>query len=446
MPGLHYDEAKEAGVNALELLTGAPVTAFRGATFNLFGWQLPLMVQDYIGALNVYLAMPLLALTGIGVPNLRALPVLTGLLALILLERAISIYWWQVAGDVSITPHSPLPTPYSPTPISLAGLITLTLLAASPSFVFWSRQGIFVTNLTQPLCLWCIWQGLCWLRIGQRRALLSSSCAGGLALYAKLLAVWIIGPFALLAGGWWLWQHWRNRDSVPMLSWRLLALTVVMFVVPLLPLILFNIQTSGTISSIINNLDQSYYGVENSNIARNLPMRLAQLMQSIRGDHFWYLGGIYGNNLAPWLAVLAILGGLWGRRHVVLPPLLLLACAVGMSLFTVSDLFITHYALIQPMALAAVGIGFAATWKRLSSIGRSPVAARGHTPFGVARIAMPLVIVILWLALDVTASIRYHSALQRSGGLADHSDATYQLAYHLRYNGMGAPIALDWGM
>ena len=78
LPGLHYDEAKEAGLNAMELLTGAPVTAFRGAGIPWDGRTLPLMVQDYIGALNVYLALPLLALTGIGVPNLRLLPVLTG--------------------------------------------------------------------------------------------------------------------------------------------------------------------------------------------------------------------------------------------------------------------------------------------------------------------------------------------------------------------------------
>jgi hypothetical protein len=71
LPGLHYDEAAEAGVNAMQLLTGAPLTAFRDATVSLFGWTLPLMVQDYIGALNVYLALPFLAASGIGVPNLR---------------------------------------------------------------------------------------------------------------------------------------------------------------------------------------------------------------------------------------------------------------------------------------------------------------------------------------------------------------------------------------
>ena len=90
LPGLHYDESKEAGLNAVELLTGTPVTAFRNASVPLFGVQVPLMVQDYIGALNVYLALPLLWLTGIGVPNLRALAILTAMTALLLLERAVS--------------------------------------------------------------------------------------------------------------------------------------------------------------------------------------------------------------------------------------------------------------------------------------------------------------------------------------------------------------------
>ena len=134
LPGLHYDEAREAGQNAVELLTGGPVNAFRGASIHLLGWQLPLMVQDYIGALNVYLALPLLAFTGIGVPNLRALSVLTGLVALLLLERAVT-EWMAFAAR----PTHKVAAGES-LPLSLAGLITVALLAASPSFVFWSRR------------------------------------------------------------------------------------------------------------------------------------------------------------------------------------------------------------------------------------------------------------------------------------------------------------------
>ncbi|MBP8292051.1 MAG: hypothetical protein KAX65_04715 [Caldilineaceae bacterium] len=52
----------------------------------------------------------------------------------------------------------------------------------------------------------------------------------------------------------------------------------------------------------------------------------------------------------------------------------------------------------------------------------------------------------IWLVTDLGATLGYHRALAQSGGLADHSDASYHLAYHLQYDGMGAPIALDWGM
>lgn len=429
LPGLHYDEAKEAGVNAMELLTGAPVTAFRGATFSLFGLHLPLMVQDYIGSLNVYLALPFLAATGIGVPNLRFLPILLGLLALLALERAIS-EWVALDSRQS-----------GPPPISLAALGALTLLVAAPSFVFWSRQGIFVTNATQPFAFAALWLGLRWLRTGAGRWLLLAGLAGGLALYAKLLAVWLIGPFGLLAGGWWLWRQRRRAGSIdpneltpPPLSPALLAGAAAAFLLPLLPLLLFNLQTGGTLASVGGNLGQSYYGVDNRAIFANLPVRLGQIVSVLRGDHLWYLGAIHANSLAPGLAAGALLTGLLrpAGRRLLLPPLLLLLLAVGSSLFTVSDLFITHYALIHPLLAGIVGLALAWLYEQSRTV-------------RLGRL-LPGALLLLWLGGDLSASLAYHQALARSGGLADHSDAAYHLAYYLRYNGLGAPIALDWGL
>ena len=200
LPGLHYDEAKEAGVNAMELLTTAPVTAFRGSTLSLFGKQLPLMVQDYIGALNVYLAIPFLKLTGIGVPNLRALSVLTGMITLLLLEQVVIEWQRQGKEKNEQTQHALRTTHYAP-------LIAITLLTVSPSFVFWSRQGIFVTNLTQPLCLWAIWQGLRWQQTDRSSSLAQAAFASGLAVYAKLLAIWVLIPFWGLMVGYWLMRE-----------------------------------------------------------------------------------------------------------------------------------------------------------------------------------------------------------------------------------------------
>lgn len=440
LPGLHYDEAREAGVNAMELLTGAPVTAFRNVSITLGNQPFPLMVQDYIGALNVYLALPFLALTGIGVPNLRFLSVFIGLAALLLLERAVS-EWQATREDVQYG------TRFVATPITTAGLVAITLLAASPSFVFWSRQGIFVTNLTQPLCFLSIWQGLHWLRCGRPRSLYLSALAGGLAIYAKLIAGWVIGPFVLLAGGWWIWQRTRSVGKASRLSLPTLLVALCCFVLPLTPLLLFYGQT-GALNELFGKLDQSYYGVDNRDLLHNFPVRWGQLWQSLRGDHLWYLGGIYANPLAPWLAGIAMGIGLLRAWRTMAFPLALLTLTFACSLFTVSDLFVTHYALVQPLLVAVVAIGITTVLGQKSARLRQhqPVHQSEHQAVSFYAFALVFVLLTLWLGADLLATTRYHAVLTRSGGVADHSDANYDLAYYLRYNGLGSPLALDWGM
>lgn len=458
LPGLHYDEAAEAGVNAMQLLTGAPVTAFRDSALSLFGWRLPLMVQDYIGALNVYLALPVLSLTGIGVPNLRSIAILSGLCTLLLLERTLTEWCtgWGAPPGASTRPEAER-SERTPGATSLAPYLALTLLAASPSFVFWSRQGIFVTNLIQPLCLLCLWVGLRWLRTGRPLLLILSALAGGLAVYAKLLALWVIGPFVLLAGGWWL-SRWFSRGegwagnqpnyaasarlaAPPALPWWLILATVGAFTLGLAPLLLFNLQTGGVGQGVFSRLDQSYYGVNNRDLLPNATVRWGQLLQTLRGDHLWYLGGVYGNPLAPWLGIGAVLFGLGRRWRWLLAPLLLLLLTCLCSLVTISDLFITHYALVQPLAVAVIALG-------LSTLGEWPRKLQSATTLvhSPGRQGLLLLFVGLWLAADLSATVRYHAALTRSGGLADHAEASYQLAYYLRYHGLGAPLVLDWGI
>ncbi len=415
LPGLHYDEAKEAGVNAVELLTGAPVTAFRDAALTVGPWRLPLMVQDYIGSLYVYLTLPFLALTGVGVPNLRAPAVLVGLATLLLAAATVEA-WMRLTGAAS------------PRRVGRgAAVLTVWLLAASPSFVFWNRQGIFVTNLMQPFCWLATWQGIVWLAQGRRRNLVVAALAAGLALYAKLLAVWIVGPLALLLlAGWW---RRRRREPGPRLDAGTVVPAVVAGLVPLLPLLLFNLQTGGTLTALFGNATTSYYGVDNAAWWANALVRLGQMAQTLRGDQFWYLGGLFGNPLAPWLAGAGVVAGLVADWRKLVAPLALAALAFVASLVTISDLFITHYALLQPFWVAVAALGWA-TWG-------ADTAWRRRLAVGVA---------VVWVALDLSASLRTHQALAVSGGLADHSDASYHLAYYLRYHGLGAPLALDWGM
>jgi hypothetical protein len=159
-------------------------------------------------------------------------------------------------------------------------------------------------------------------------------------------------------------------------------------------------------------------------------------------------------------------------------PIIFLSLAVLMSLFTVSDLFITHYALVHPLAVALAGIA-ATSWRdggRWTADG-GPQTADGrqrtthhaprtthhatritqhasrtthhapritHYALRITHHALPFIL-SLWLLFDLWATIGYHQDLTRSGGLAAHSHVSYHLSYHLRYNGLGAPIALDWG-
>lgn len=437
LPGLHYDEAREAGVNAMEILTGAPVTAFRGAGLTVGGQTLPLMVQDYIGALNVYLALPLLALTGVGVPNLRALPLLTGLAALLALERTLAAWVVYRRGGLRWDGAAASTTP----PITVAGLLAVTLLAASPSYIFWARQGVFVTNLMLPFVFAAAWQTLRWLHTGRTRHLLWAALAAGLALYAKLLALWALAPLAVLAGGWWLWLRLRRPADAPRLSLAGGVGALLLFLLALTPLLLFNLRTGGTLAAFAVNAQQSYYGVDNADIAANLPVRWQQLLQVVRGEQFWYLGAIQINGLAPWFLLFLLLAGLLRDWRLLLAPLLLTAGVFAASLFTISDLFVTHYVLLQPMLIAGAALG-AAAWLEFP-----PVRADIATPRGASAMTPLLVgMIAIWLIVDLGNTAGYHRGLAQSGGLADHSDASYHLAYHLRYNGLGAPIALDWGM
>ena len=168
LPGLHYDEAKEAGVNAMQIVTGQPVTAFRDATVRIGRVEFPLMVQDYIGATNVLLAAPFLALGGVNEVALRWMPLLLAALTIVLT--------WRVAGDLA-----------GPVAAGVAAL----LLAVNPSFVFWSRQGIFVTNLTALLLAAVLFFAVRWHQRRTAPDLCAAAFLMGLGIYAKLLFVWI---------------------------------------------------------------------------------------------------------------------------------------------------------------------------------------------------------------------------------------------------------------
>ncbi|NLE77938.1 MAG: glycosyltransferase family 39 protein [Chloroflexi bacterium] len=413
LPGLHYDEAKEAGLPAMQMLLGQPLEPFRGSAIHLAGRAWPLMVQDYIGALNAYLLLPFFALGGVQVVSLRCLAVLQGALTLLVT--------WDLARRL-----------YSPRAAAAAAC----LLAVQPAFVFWSRQGLYVTAVTGTLLAVSLWSGWRWWQEGRRRWVFVTALAWGLGLWAKLLFVWTLGGLAVC----WVLLRGRARPALPHpVAGRDLAVAALLLALPLAPLVVFNLQTQGTFQAIFGNLTSSYYGVDNLAIGPNLALRARQLWEVLAGSPFWYLGGTFQNRAWPLTlgaAAAAVVVALLGRlvpqvrkRHLV--PYLLLAAMVLQSCVTVSALWHSHFAILMPLPALALGGTLDALAARL----RARPAAW----------AMAGVVVLL-MAGDVAVDLRYHRALAMTGGLGGHTPAIYGLAAGLDQRGDTRPLAFDWGI
>lgn len=438
LPGLHYDEAKEAGVNAMELLLGQPVTAFRGAGIRIGNALLPLMVQDYIGALNVYLAVPLLAAFGVTVPALRLLGVICGLLTLLLT--------WELGRELDrLAGRRPGPT---------AGIATL-LLAASPTFVFWSRQGVFVTNVAVTLTVATAVLLLRWRRTGQPATLYLAAWTAGWALWAKLLAAWALLAWGLVATLAWIVGRRRRPAAHPqgaaVLTWRSALLAALIFLTALAPLLLFNVQTSGTVAAALNNLERSYYGVDNTAFLPNLRTRLGQVPALLRSDHLWYLGETTANRWAPPMALALGLAGAamalsrarrpeGGRpAAALLAAWLVVLLMLVQSSFTVSDLFITHFAVLHPF-LALAAAASAAALMDTAAAARRDEAWRRWVGAAAA------LLLAAWVVGDAVTAVRYHRSLAATGGYGGHTAAIYRLAQWLDEAGASQPAAMDWGI
>ena len=98
-------------------------------------------IYEYIATVNTYMAIPFFAIMGINVTALRTMPIAQSTTAMIFLYLlARELYNRRVA------------------------MVTVFMLAVSPSFVFWSRQGVFVTSVTIPLSMAAVWVWLRWWR------------------------------------------------------------------------------------------------------------------------------------------------------------------------------------------------------------------------------------------------------------------------------------------
>ncbi len=302
LPGLYYDEAWDA-VTAMQIVHGITPELERGAHITLFGHAWPLMLDDYQGIVSAYLLVPFFLLGGVSVTMIRLFPILSGLLAVVLcyfLGRA-----WFGRGT---------------------GLIAAWLFALAPSWVFWSRLGVYVVSEVVPLTLGALLAFTAWWRAprGRNGWLWLGSFLMGLGLATKLLYVWPIGAVAacyLLLYGRTLWDQRRLGLRALRPAWAAggtqtgaaLALlgAVVAFGIGAFTFLAYNWQTHGTWLKIRGSVLQTEYGTNNTTVLPNLWEEMDRFRVVLDGGYFWFQTPNalpYVEPLAPVAFVLAAAG------------------------------------------------------------------------------------------------------------------------------------------
>jgi len=449
LPGLNYDEAFDA-VPAMQLLLGQPVEPLRGSGLHIAGRTFPLMVMDYKGVVHTYWALPFLWALGVNVFALRL-----SCLFLSLLTMSLAYHFLR-----------PLYGPW-------VAAITLLLLAVNPSFLFWSRQGVLWTTAMLTCGMGALAAFGNWIRGRRAGGLVGGAFLLGLGLSAKLLFLWF--PLALAisvalyplthpqpppspaqrereeARGreWGTPPHPRVGGQAPhhppVKNLERYFIGLLALLLGLSPLLLYNLQTKGTVDVLLRNLRTSYYGVNNLAYLSNLRLRWDHLRALLDGSTFWYLGGVYRDPIFPlafWVsAVVTLARGLrlaifrprGSQPHDFLFPLLMMALIVLQSGATVSDLWPEHYLLLLPFPQVSIALGLDLLRRHL----------RPRRPGAGLRPA--LLALALLMAGQLRVDLLYHRALARSGGFSAHSDANYKLAQYLDRKGRPV-VAMDWGI
>jgi len=417
LPGLHHDEAQEGGRMGMQLHQGIHTAAFRDATVTVLGRNIPLMVQDYIGSLYVVIAWIAFGVGGVSVESLRAASVVIGALTILagfLASRRL--FDAQTAALCAI------------------------LVAVHPAFIFWTRQGVYVTSYILLLGLLALWLLVRWYQGGKAYNLMLAAFLMGVGLWGKLLFIWLMGGIfiawiMLNLPQWWQNRRFRFRPEVNTPLWTI-AVAIVCGIAGIAPLLMYNSQTGGTFDSIFNNLDSSYYGVDNGNVGENFRERLRQTPLVYESGHLRELGGIFKNPVARFglgLGLLGLLIGAWRtneQRGARLFLLIVVLLMIAQSSFTSTALWFTHFALVLPLMIMVVVAGLLA-WRDLNP--RLLWA-------GFAMIAL------LGIG-DLNTTQQYHARLTETGGIATHSAAIYPLAEELDQYPIYHPVAaLDWGI
>jgi hypothetical protein len=437
LPGLYYDEAADV-IPAMQLIQGEPVSLQRDTGIHLFGRDFPVMIGDYWGVTSTYAVLPFFVLFGVDVFAIRIFPILACALA--------------VAGSYQLGRR--LFDPW-------VGAAMAVMLAVSPTFIFWSRVGIYVIAHIVAITLGIMLLYLSWRESPRWWKLLPIGFLAGLGLTTKLLFVWffIAVPFAYLTVLLYDWLTGRHgsvrtfaaghlRRYVPVRRWQDLLLIGGGFLVGAFPVLYYNLMSRGSYYLLRSNFGETERGVDNFAILQNIRTQLGEMRIFLDGGYFWFLGGVYTNPLSTLVVGVSTIGLValtllpeYRRYQRTLVFFLSYAVAIFLlSCFSISILAATHLFILLPLPQMVVA-GFAVLGARALL-----VRAGEHRQMRLALPALVMVLLAGYILLDLRADVRYHRALDETGGLTSFSDAIYPLAEYLDTSGYAAPYAIDWGV
>jgi hypothetical protein len=98
-------------------------------------------------------------------------------------------------------------------------------------------------------------------------------------------------------------------------------------------------------------------------------------------------------------------------RRRLLVPVGLLFLIVAQSAFTVSDLFITHYAMLLPLIPISAGVAAAALFGRVPGAFSGTEPGKSISPAPVLMALSLLGAITLWWTADLWTAARYHEVL-----------------------------------
>lgn len=298
LPGLYNDEAFDV-IPAMQVVLGHPVELQRGVGIDLFGVTLPLMSSsDYQGITSTYLAIPFFAIGGVNVFSLRLMTVSVGLVAIVLAYFLARAWFGR--------------------PVAR---LTVLMLGLSPSWIFWSRLGVYVVNEVVPITTGALLAFTHWVRnrpLGTRNIpLYVGMFLLGLGLTTKLLFLWVIVAVTVCAAVLYGRQAWNSRRALfhnPLRWLRTGVLSVAAFCLGALPFLLYNLMTRGTwllIRGSLTDLSTTSHGVDNTAYLRNLWSEADSLKVVLDGGYFWFQGlaaQTYSNPFTPTVFALSALG------------------------------------------------------------------------------------------------------------------------------------------